>query len=314
MGVKMIFEPGKVVTWDELSRYECHTIAVDGYCAGSPNFNEDRVILNINHHEGVNRQATRSSCDQALVLVKLGLFKSFCNPNGKPRATLYCNDCDPDVVLTTYILKHPQYADRPKLKTLVRIEDLMDMSGGFFPVKRRWHLVRQLAWITESYDQARRDGGLLSLDGQGMLELVRSMHRRVTLVLFGKVKEIDINTKFEVMHDGGLWKMVREIGPHARIGMVEHGIEAFVALVGQRDGRFRYSLGRVSQFIPFPMSDIFDALNQAEGIGPEEHDRWGGGNGIGGSPRNLLSALPPAEVCRIVGEVVRRHQRRCCPG
>ena len=147
-----------------------------------------------------------------------------------------------------------------------------------------------------------------------MTALIQTVHRRITSILFGKTKELALDTRYEVIKKSSCWSMVKEIGPHAKIGLMEDGIDAFVSLVGQtEDGRYRYSVGRRSEFIPFPIKKILDALNRAEGIRPGEPDHWGGGDIIGGSPRIGLSDKTPEEIFRIVESVIKRVGRSSCP-
>ena len=313
MPIRLIFEPGKVVTWKEFKQYSPLSIAIDGYCKSGPRYSRSRRVLNINHHEGVERLAVRSSCDQALVLVKMGLYETFRDDQGRPSAMLYCNDCDQDVCFTTFVLQHPDWIDRPALKRLIRIEDLMDTSGGLFPVKKRWHNVRQLAWITAPYDEVRRSGELMKLDAVGMRRLVAQVHKRIAQTIFGRVKEITLDTRYEVMHQSTCWTMVRELGGQARIAMVEDGVRAFISFLGENEGRYRYVIGRLSHFVPFPIYDIFVALNEADGISAWDQDRWGGSDSIGGSPRERLSQLSPEEVVKVVEDVLRRKGDCLCP-
>ncbi|MFA6603825.1 MAG: hypothetical protein WCT10_03190 [Patescibacteria group bacterium] len=298
--IKMIFAPGKEVSWEDFRDYPPRSIAVDGFCKGGPQFDQDRIVLNINHHEGVDRIATRSSCLQAMLLVKLGLFDGFVDENGRPCATLYLNDCDQDVALATYILLHPEQVDRPKLKHLVRIEDLMDMSGGLYPTRKRLHLMKQLNWIMRPYTKARANGKLRELDAKGMETIVKEMHRRIRLTLFNGSTEVDVDTDYDVVseHDG--WVMVRERGEAARIGMAENKVKAFVSIIAESADRRHYTIGRLSQFILFPIPKLYDDLNKAEGLGSEAKHRWGGSDTIGGSPREVGSCLTPDEVAAVI--------------
>jgi len=309
--IKMVFEPGKEVSWEDFQNYPSRSIAVDGYCKGEPRFDQERVVLNINHHEGVDRVATRSSCLQAMLLVKLGLFDGFADENGDPCATLYLNDCDQDVALATYILMHPEQVDRPKLKHLVRIEDLMDMSGGLYPTRKRLHLMKQLNWIMRPYTKARVSGKLRELDAGDMEAIVREMHRRIKLTLFNGPREVEVDTSYEVLADHGSWMMVRETGEAARVGMAENRVKAFVSLVGESGGRYRYTIGRLSQFIPFPLQKLYDDLNKAEGLGPEAEHRWDGSDTIGGSPRGVGSGLTPEEVAAVVNRRLAKRLKAC---
>jgi hypothetical protein len=322
MNVKLVFEPGTEVSWDKETRdgnrvippfveFPPFSIAVDGYCKGGPKFDQEKVILNINHHEGVDRVATRSSCLQAMILVKMGIYESFCDEAGERTAALYCNDCDQDVALATYILLHPDDVDRPKLRELVRIEDLMDMSGGLYPTKKRLHLMKELNWIMRPYTQARVSGKLRELDAQGMERIVKEMHRRIRLSLFNGAKEVDVDTSFEVLAEHPGWSLVREIGEAARVGMAARQIKAFISLIGENDGRFHYAIGRLSQFIPFPLPKLYEALNKSEGLGPEAPHRWGGSDTIGGSPREVGSSLTPEQVQEVIIRCLA-GKRICC--
>lgn len=313
MAIKMVFEPRKTVIWADFSQnFPRHSIAVDGYCAGPPQFDARRCVLNINHHEGVDRLATRASCDQAFVAVADGLYDTFRDKKG-PDAALYCNDCDQDVALASYILTRPHLVDHPRLRGLIRICDLMDTSMGIMPHRSRWQALRQLAWATEPYTKARTSGRLPELDGEGMMAVVEAVHRRLDDLISGRrIRFRRMNTHFETIGGGKEWTFVRECGSQARIGMAEHGIRAFVALVheDQETGVYRYSIGRLSLFIPFPQEMIFTALNQAEGIAADDLDHWGGGPTAGGSPRKRGSRLNPSEVEKIVNACVNKHRRQ----
>jgi len=307
--IKMVFEPGKEVSWEDFRKYPPRSIAVDGFCKGGPQFDQERTVLNINHHEGVDRIATRSSCLQAMLLVKLGLFDGFVDENDDPSATLYLNDCDQDVALATYILMHPEQVNRPKLRELVRLEDLMDMSGGLYPTKKRLHLMKQLNWIMRPYTKARVSGKLRELDAKGMEAIIREMHRRIRMTLFNGPTEVDVDTAYEVLADHGSWVMVREVGEGARIGMAENRVKAFVALKDESGDRYHYALGRLSQFIPFPLQQIYDDLNKAEGLDSGAEHRWDGSDTIGGSPRVVGSKLTPDEVAAVVNRRLEKRRK-----
>ena len=79
--------------------------------------------------------------------------------------------------------------------------------------------------------------------------------------------------------------------------MYADGIKAFLSVNERKDGRWGYVIGRMSEYIKFPVLHLLDELNQAEGA---EKDRWGGATTIGGSPRIAGSKLPPDEVTRII--------------
>lgn len=299
MTLRLVCRPGRTVTWKKFQEYPARSIAVDGFCSGRPQATKDGLRININHHEEVDRFATRSSCDQALILVKMGLYERL-QEDGRPSATLYVNDCDQDVAFATYVLMHPKHADRPKLKQLIRLEDLLDMSAGLYPVRKKWHLIRQLNWITEEYTDLRSRGLLGTLNAGEMEALLLRMHRRIRDALFGRVKEVFVDTRFERLEEHEGWTLVRETGKQARLGMAEAGVKAFITVLEEGEGRWRYALGRLSHFIPFPLGEFYEALNAAEGIGRREADRWGGSENSGGSPRKSGSSLTPEMVGAVI--------------
>ncbi|HTM68033.1 MAG TPA: hypothetical protein VL426_01935 [Candidatus Binatia bacterium] len=304
MNVHLRCEPRKTVDWDEFSAYPPYSIAIDGYCSGLPRSSEDGLRLNINHHEDCDRIATRSSCAQAFHLVQMGLYDMFSDENG-PCATLYVNDCDQDVQWTTYALMNPDQIEDPRfkfrIKELINLEDVLDMSAGLYPIKKRWHLLKRLLWVSEPYTDVRCDGTLHRMDGKAMHDLLRETHRRIRATLAGRGKEIEPDDRFEVIADFDRWQFIREVGKHARIGIAQKGLKAFVSLVSSNDGRARYVIVRRSRFIRwFPLEEICRRLNEAEGIPEGDKDRWGGSDNVIGSPRQRGSKLKEDTVLLIV--------------
>lgn len=306
MGVRLVVIPRKTVSWDEfVSTHPPYSIAIDGYCSGVTRMSDDGLHLNINHHEDCDRLATRSSCAQALMRVKMGLFDAF-SVGDKRRAQLYANDCDQDVTWATYVLMHPDHVDRTRLKALVQLEDLLDASAGLYPLKKRWHLLKKLLWISEPYTDARADHSLFTMEAEEMTALIIKMHHRIRSTLYGRGEEIEPDTSFEVIAEFPRWSFIREVGKHARIGVAQKGIKAFVSLLDCNKKVCRYVIMRRSRHIGwFPLERIRDRLNEAEGIAADAPDRWGGScDNVIGSPRQKGSSLQPREVLSIVQSVV----------
>ncbi len=310
MPLRLVCRPGKTVSWEELRRYPVRTIAVDGYCDSEPQASASGLRINIDHHRNVNPVATRSCCDQALIRVKMGLYDWF-QVDGVPDATIYVNDCDQDVVWTTYILMHPEHADRPKLKQFVRLEDLLDMSSGLYPIKnnRKSRAMRQMAWIMQPYAEVRSSGKLHELTGEEMEALILRMHKRIHRALFSRAPELKLDTRFE-SESRGNWHFVREYGAQARMGMAEAGIKAFVTLVSEQEGVYHYALGRLPDYVLFPVPQILANLNKAEDVAADDKDRWGGGENRGGSPRGRGSKLNPDEVTAVVNKTIAEIEKR----
>ena len=98
-GIKLVMCSQQApITWDKfLETEDTHAIALDGYVSGGPRFDPSGPRVNFNHHEEVDRLATRSTCGQVLMAIRQGLFKTFRNGFG-PYATVLVNDCDEDIL------------------------------------------------------------------------------------------------------------------------------------------------------------------------------------------------------------------------
>ena len=59
-----------------------NSVALDGYVYGGPWFEHNGPYCSFNHHEEVNRLATRATCGQALMAIRQGFFSTFI-PSGK---------------------------------------------------------------------------------------------------------------------------------------------------------------------------------------------------------------------------------------
>jgi len=95
--IEFIAKPREVVSWIEFcSTHPRFSIALDGYVPEGPIYQPPEKggpRRNFNHHEGVDRLATRSTCAQVYVAIKMGLFECF-RERGFPHASVYFNDCD----------------------------------------------------------------------------------------------------------------------------------------------------------------------------------------------------------------------------
>jgi hypothetical protein len=133
------------------------------------------------------------------------------------------------------------------------------------------------------------------------------MHERINATLKGKGKEVDPDVRYEVVTDHGFWKVVRELGANARLGLAEDGVKAFVSVRSEVPGHYRYTLARLSKFIPFPLIAFAEFMNDLEGIGPDNPDRWGGSDTVIGSPRIAGTHYSPAELDRVILAFLKSH-------
>ncbi len=279
-------------------------VALDGYAACGPRFDPHGPRVNFNHHEEVDRLATRATCAQVLLALRQGFWDCFHDSMGR-RADVYCNDCDEDVCLAWFLLKHSDFAEiaiNPALNRLVTIEDLLDATTGAYPYPPDLPTLGEVAWVFEPYRQLRRSGELDRLDATAHRGVIDTVEQRILQHLNGTGGSLPLDLRYERIGGGPGWVMIREIGFQARTGVFRDGIRAYVVVRQRPDGRWAYTVGRMSPFIPFDVPRVLEALTAAE---DDPLARWGGGNTVGGSPRVRGSGLAPEDVARIINDVVQ---------
>jgi hypothetical protein len=303
-------DPGTVMGWEEFTAsHPPFSMALDGYVSGLTRFSAAGPHANFNHHEAVDRMATRSTCMQIFFSMKLGLFDTF-QKNGAPFAHVWVNDADQDICLSYWLLKNHEQAqklawDHPLARFLV-YEDFMDSSAGAYPfddLDQPNSLLKRQAWVFEPYTRARSNRLLHAMQGHELTEIIETICDRITLFANSEGESCELDMTPEIIGGGPGWKMVIETSIYSRAGIYTSGTRAFVGMRRRNDGNFTYVIGKMSPFVQFPIMRIFDALNAAE---PEStpDNAWGGGNIIGGSPRKKGSALSPDQVEAIINHVI----------
>jgi hypothetical protein len=285
------------------------SIALDGYVKGEPflHHTASGPFRNFNHHESIDRSCTSATCEQVRRAVILGLYDLYSGQGG-PHAQVWVNDCDQDVCLATWILLNPERASEPWVRTLAYIEDLLDMSAGGFPMPEERDLLGEVRWVFEPYTGRRAE--ICRYDAAGMRRIIDEVHGRIERFLAGTGETLPLLGSYRALGGGDGWLLVEVDHQHARQKMVEAGVRAAVELYARPGDRFAYSIWRRSEYIvDFPVLEILDALNRAEGLA-DDAPTWGGSENVGGSPRVVGSRLPPAEVETVVAEIVARHKAR----
>lgn len=290
------------------------SIALDGYVRGKPWVDTKSPRANFNHHEGVDRLSTRSTCGQVLMAIRMGLFGRFRDQDG-PRASVYVNDCDEDVCTSWALLSRPdlcQHTTNPLLNRLVGIEDLLDTTSGMYPIHKDAPILREAAWVFEPYRQFRLGGGLNKRDARAFRSTITDVTDRIHRYLTGRGESVPVDTRYERIGGGTGWTAVRELGAQARIGMLSDGIRVFVSVRERGNGRYDYVIGRASPFDPLDLNFLCAELEAEERLTLETNentgDSWGGGDSTKGSPRVLGSVLVPEVVFRIVERRFKAEQ------
>lgn len=313
--ISLTIEPGPGKTWDRfLTENPPFSIGIDGYVDGPPVFSPKGPHLNLDHHKGVDRLATYSTCKQMMLCINGRLFRRFFK-DGHPHATLFGNDCDQDVCVTDFLINNHERIvgarGERRLIELIDTVDLLDTTGGLYLMDIKSRLREEVNWIFHPYIDVRTSGRLEKMSGEEMIKLVKEVGGRINSYANGRGGRKEADVRFEMIHKGIGWVMFKEIGVDARYRVCMEGHDAYVMLKGgEGSSRFHYSIGRISQFVPFPVKAIIEALNTAEGptvvMEKTRRPAWGGSDIIGGSPRMFGSCLPPEDVVKIVEEVLAR--------
>lgn len=295
------------MSWEAfVASHPGYSIALDGYTNSGPMYTQVSGVgpyANFDHHSHVNRLATRATCGQVLIAVRQGLFQAFRKDNAA-HATVYINDPDEDTSLSWFILKNHAFcaqALNPLLNRLVMMEDALDATAGAYPFPVDLQVLGELAWIFQPYHQFRLSGRLEKRIPEEFHSIIEDVHSRIERHLAGRGQSITLDTRYERIGGGQGWTMVKEIGGQARTGMFADKIPAYVSVRERGNDRYTYVVGRLSPYIPFDLSRLYDRLNEAEGTAGS-NDRWGGSDMVGGSPRVSGSKLTPEEVSKVVND------------
>jgi hypothetical protein len=309
--IELIVRPREVIKWKEFLELPGYAIALDGFVYGPTMFSKKGPHLNLNHHEEVDRPSTRSTCAQVMVAAKTGLCRNF-KKNGEFFAQVYVNDPDQDTAMAVWLLRNHErisgFRSEPLINRLVFANDMLDATAGSYPFDPDSKVYGDMAWIFKPYTEARLSGHLKNMNSGEMEAVIDAIGKRIDDYTLGRGKQCQLDNRYERLIEGDGWALVREIGSDARTRMIMDGVYSFVSLRVAEDGANIYSIGSLSPFEDFPLDVFYPALNEAEGILPEETDRWGGGNTIGGSPRNRGSNLAPEEVAKIINYELKKYR------
>lgn len=312
--IKLIVEPSQIpISWEEFIKTKPEfSIALDGYVNTGPRYTSVGKYLNFNHHEEVNRLATRATCAQVLLAIRQGLFSTFKQKTGAV-ANVFVNDCDEDVCTSWFLLKNHFLVSNsmnPQVNKLVHLEDMADSTSGFYPFPVDLDSLHKLAWVFSPYRTFRLNGGLNKKNETEYREIISDVERRIMAFINGNAESIEMDFSYDILGGGKSWKLVKENGSHSRIGMISDGISAFVSVREHNDKKtYTYTVGKSSPFINFDIIGLYKVLNVAEyGTDFSTKDVWGGGDLIGGSPRVSGSKLKPEQIEEIVNKFLIENE------
>lgn len=291
--------PRETMSWEEfLKKTPERSIALDGVVLAPPRFDEKTLHLNLDHHNGVEREATMSTVEQTLFAIKGGLMDRFTSRN-LYTPHVYVNDPDQDTSLSVCLLERHKLFEgthgHPVAHRLIALTNRLDITGGAFPMNLDEALVRKHAWVFDPYTRLRKSGMLADANDVVMTNCIEAILGRFDALLMNRGGEQELDTRHEILFDHPRFKIIREIGGvDARYYLFGRGLDAFISLVATRaDGRHVYTVGRRSRFVNFPVPLLYNDFNSAEGLTGEKI--WDGSTIVGGC-RNRGSRLPWEEL------------------
>lgn len=306
-------EPRITKTWDEFTEEKPNfSIALDWYVFGKPRYKKTWTYVNFNHHEQVDRLATRSTAAQVVIAIKQWLMDAFIQEDGSVDGHIFVNDADQDTCLAIWLLQNytriEWYKYDSLINSLITIEDLLDVTAGAYPIKPDSGTMQHITWIFDPYIQAKNSGELYQMESKDMKYLIYAILYRIDKYLEKKWQKIELDTRYAKIWWGKNWSMIIEQWPHARWVFAHNGIKAFVSFVDDNEWSFTYSIWKISPYIDFPIVELYEVLNEVEWIKKGSTDCWWGSNIIWGSPRQTGSYLKPKELESVINEFIEESK------
>lgn len=274
------------------------SIALDGIVKGGPRFDAESKHVNFDHHDGVVREATMSTAMQVLYAIKGGIMEYWMSTDSPIH--IYINDSDQDTSLAVWLLVNYKLFEGvqgiPHINRLLAVNDRLDITGGAYPMNLDDELVKQYAWIFQPYTDLRKSGGLAKADATSLLSNLEATQAKINKYMMNQGGQVSLDTRHEILFDCPQFKIVDEIGGNdARYYLFSKGMNAYISIVSKRtDDNLVCTIGRRSQYIPFPINQLYDDFNAREGL--TRLTGWDGSDIIGGSSREFGTSLTWQEI------------------
>ena len=300
-------------------------IFLDGAGDFPPKLDNKHRFYNLDHHQGCIRPFTLATCEQALVLVLNGLELD------EGDWTLYAGEPDLDTVFAIWVLLNfrriPKLSARSRdaLLPLLRLEGAIDANGAELAdycgltqkTLRETRAKLDSLYTFEKEFRARERSS--ELDWRAY---AAAMLSEIDQLVYTRADFHDHTSIEEILghHEIADRKVAVACRDQAGIYEAERSLKnrfaeqlAIIALEKAREEDTRhYTLRRVSALLNLELGRAYDLLNLVDPAvnGRPAHNRWGGSDDIGGSPRVTGTGLAPSEVLRILQQAYEKKTRR----
>lgn len=321
---RLVIDPRtKPLIWEDFQTiFSPSAIALDGAVKDRPRIavGEDAsgrfAFANFDHHKGINRYEVPSSSGQVFEAIRSGLFSEEFDKDRKGNLTVFAIDCDPDVILASFLIKYAPFVKqvtgdvKERLHKIMRITNTLDIYGGIAPADPPdSDAMKMQAWLYEPYARFRMSGAINNKDPKQYEAVVAEVEQRIIKELAGEGNRKELATAYEVVAIHELpnqqkLHVVHENGYDARTAMFHNdGVRAFLSFTDLGNGRWKHTIAKMLPKVDLPLKEIFASLNAVE---QTQDDLWGGNeHSIGGSPRLHGSKLSPDQVAAIIIQVLQ---------
>jgi hypothetical protein len=314
--ISVRIERGMSVSGGAALKAPAGTIYLDGAAQGGPFLNNEKDLLNLDHHEGCVRAFTVATCEQAMITVRRGLDLQ------RRDWVIWANEPDLDTVLAIWILlNHMRLNDadpeiRTRIMPLVRLEGAIDAHGlemqelCGFPPEIRASVFGDLERLRSREVELKKKGRWGKID---FLKYAADILNAIDAMIysprhFGEVVVVEELAR-AVIGDNQLAIVCRsdrgiyELEPHLRR---LHGKRLGIIIL--QKGPNTYTVRQVNPFLPATLDRGYEQLNRIDPSagGPRSANRWGGSGEIGGSPRTTGTALTPQQIAQALAQAFVR--------
>ncbi|MGD9210891.1 MAG: hypothetical protein PVI90_08940, partial [Desulfobacteraceae bacterium] len=293
------------------------TIFLDGAAQCEPFLDHEKLIYNLDHHEGCVRSFTLATCEQAMVMIMKGLDLQ------DREWKVYGNEPDLDTILSIWIIlngrricsKDPLH--QWVLFALVRLEGIIDSLG--LELKELCALqADQMHKILRIIDHLRSEEIQLKKEGrwQGtdFLEYTVSVLHKIDHILyksseFADFKGVDELARTELTNNRIVAVVESDLGIYELEPHLSKLYGNRLGWVALRTAPNTYTLRQMDLFMPVSLEDVYPRLNFIDPAVKSRNrgNKWGGSSDIGGSPRESGTRLSPQEVANACRDVVSKR-------